>query len=83
MRFQPANSNEPRERVIDVLPRLRAHARLMRTEERAADELVEEVLMSAVAKHDWKPANATVFLWLYGIMHMIDRRRLDFPSGRS
>jgi hypothetical protein len=55
----------------------------MRTEERAADELVEEVLMSAVAKHDWKPANATVFLWLYGIMHMIDRRRLDFPSGRS
>jgi hypothetical protein len=55
----------------------------MRTEQRAADELVEEVLMSAVAKCHWKPANTTVFLWLYGIMHMIDRRSSDFPSGRS
>lgn len=80
MHYQADNSNAPREGVVDCLALLRAHARLLKADRMAADDLVELTLKRAIADVHHRPANGTLFEWMYGIMLTIEGGERD-PSA--
>jgi DNA-directed RNA polymerase specialized sigma24 family protein len=54
--------------VFSVLPRMREAAFRYRLSERAADDLIERTLRTAIAEQHLRPSNASYADWLHSIM---------------
>lgn len=68
---------DPRQRLIEQIPRLRRYARALLGDPAQADELVQETLARALARLDrWEPGT-DLRAWLFTLMHhlQVDRWR--------
>jgi RNA polymerase sigma-70 factor (ECF subfamily) len=64
--------------LIALLPRLRRYARLLTGDRHAADDLVQDTLERAWARHlQWRPGS-DLRAWMFSIMH---NRRVDLARG--
>jgi len=64
--------------LIALLPRLRRYARALTGDRYAADDLVQDTLERAWARHrQWRPGS-DLRAWLFAIMH---NRRVDLARG--
>lgn len=69
--------SDPRQRLIEQIPRLRRYARALLGDPAQADELVQETLARALARLDrWQPGT-DLRAWLFTLMHhlQVDRWR--------
>ncbi len=68
---------DPRQRLVEQIPRLRRYARALLGDPAQADELVQETLARALARLDrWRPGS-DLRAWLFTLMHhlQVDRWR--------